>query len=182
DLALMAGGGHAVTAGATVKRWNLADGQMLREFPVSESRARALAVRSDEQQLVGADDGGKLYFWNPNDGSVLLQFKAPAPVLGLGFAPDNQKLAAVGEDNRVRCFDPGDGSQGHEIAGEKPVHTAVFTRDSRKTLIGGDEDAAQLWAYVSPTAGRTLTGHGAPVYAVAVSPDGRFIVSASGDQ
>lgn len=181
DLALMAGGAHAVTAGASVKRWNLGDGQLLREFPAGEARYRALAVRTDETQLAASDAGGKLSIWNPNDGLQILQFKTASPIHGLGYSPDNLRLIAMCEDQHIRFYNPLDGLSIHEIASEKPVHAAVFTRDARRAISVGD-DGARLWAFVSPDAVRVLGGHGAPVYAAAVSPDGRWIVSASGDQ
>jgi WD40 repeat protein len=182
DLVLMAGGAHAVTAGAAVRRWSLGDGQLIREFAGSEAPLRALAVRADDQQLAAAGRDAKLYLWNAGDGTLSTQFKTPAPMRSLAYSPDNLKLIAACEDDHIRFFNPAGGEQIQEIVSGTALHQAIFTRDGRRVISVGDEGAARLWAFVSPEAVRTLAGHGGPVYGAAVSPDGRLIVSASGDQ
>jgi WD40 repeat protein len=62
------------------------------------------------------------------------------------------------------------------------VRSAAFATDNTRVIAADDSGNVQLWKYASPTAVRTLAGHGGRVYAVSYSPDGKQIASASADQ
>lgn len=209
DLALAAGGAQAVTAGRSgVKQWNLADGALLRKFGAEEQSATeaptaqtataqaqpaarpqqsedaveflSVAVRGDNQQMVAADAQQRLTWWNLANGEQTALVELPAPVGRLRYSGDNQKLVAVCADDHLRFFDPADGAPTYELSSDQPLASVAFTTDSRTVLTGGAE--LRQWLYASPTAIRTLTGHGGSVYSAAFSPDGRTIASTSADQ
>jgi len=212
DLALANSGGQAVTAGkGGLKQWNLADGSLLREFGVvkptmAETAAAAakaaaagdapasdepmnaeappqylsVAVRGDNQQVASCDANKQLSLWNLADGERTIQFELPAAAEYLAYSPDNQKLVAVCADQKLRFFNPADGVLTYELTSETPLQGVAFTTDNRTVLTGGD--ALRQWLYASPTAVRTMTGHGGSVYGVTFSRDGRWIASTSADQ
>jgi WD40 repeat protein len=62
-----------------------------------------------------------------------------------------------------------------------PLAAARFVPSGREIVTGSDK-LAHVWAYASPTATATLTGHQGPVYSLATSLDGKLVASASGDQ
>lgn len=182
DLALANGGTQAITVEADgVKHWNLANGTLLRKLEGGESPYLCAAVRNDNQQLIAADSEKNVYLWNLSNGQLTTKFKSTAVVKGLSYSPDNNKIVAACDDNRLRFYSPTDGSLTYELISDKPVEAAVFTTDSRGVLTGGEKEMKQ-WTYASPTAVRTLTGHGGRVYGTTYSADGRWIASASADQ
>lgn len=201
DLALAGGGAQAVTAAKDgVKQWNLGDGNLQREFelptPVSNvdlvanvaeatpeekvvTEALAVAVAGNTQ-LSAVDIEGNLIVWNLANGQVLAQNQIDVETQTLRYSPDNLKLVAVGRDDHLRFYDPADASLTYELTSEKRLFAAAFTRDSRTVLTGGGQ--LRQWRYASPTAIRTLAGHGGPVLGLTYSPSGRWIASASADQ
>ncbi len=201
DLALANNGAQAVTAGKEgVKQWNLAAGNLLREFelptaidatapkpmadmPVPEEKVQiefhSVAVAGNTQ-LAAVDVHQNLVVWNLGNGQVLAQDKTEATVHRLRYSPDSQKLVAVCQDDHLRFYNPADAQLTFDLASDKPLVGVVFTIDSRTVLTGGE--LLQQWRYASPTASRTLTGHGGPVLGLTFSPTGRWIASASADQ
>jgi WD40 repeat protein len=181
-LALANAGTQAITVEADgVKHWNLANGSLIRKLEGGESAYLCAAVRNDNQQLIAADSEKNVYLWNLANGQLTTKFKSTAVVKGLSYSPDNNKIVAACDDNRLRFYSPTDGSLTYELISDKPVEAAVFTTDSRGVLTGGEKEMKQ-WTYASPTAVRTLTGHGGRVYGTTYSADGRWIASASADQ
>ncbi len=200
DMTLASAGAQVVTAaGEGVKQWTLATGALVRMFeqpqpPSSSDEAVvpavqepkpptpyvAVATRADNAQLAAVDHKNNLLIWNPANGQVIANNKLPTPVKRLAYSRDNQKLVAVGEDDRLRFYNPADAELTYELTSDKPLRGIAFSADSRTVLTGGE--ALREWRYASPTAVRTLTGHGGPVLGVAYSPSGRWIASASADQ
>jgi cytochrome c len=60
------------------------------------------------------------------------------------------------------------------------VNAAIFLKDGRLATSGEDARIA-IWRPGEPTPGTALEGHSAPVVALAVSPDGAMLASASWD-
>jgi WD40 repeat protein len=198
DLALANGGAQALTAGpGGVKQWNLADGSLLRNFSASAAVAGAeepaasaeqtaaveflsVAVRGDNQQVVAADVRQRLAFWNLANGEQTSLVELAAAAQRVRYSLDNQKLVAVCADDHLRFFNPADAAPTYEVASDQALTGVAFNTDHRTVLTGGAE--LRQWQYASPTAIRTLTGHGGSVYSATFSPDGRWIASTSADQ
>lgn len=156
--------------------------------PFSVGVISAMAVRRDMLQLTAAvrvTEGdlvtGKLLVWNVANGELLRSVDTPSPVVRVDYSADNLKLVTVGNDKTVRVLGATDGDLHQEIASVAEVQVAAFAPDSRSLMIAGVEQTLHTWRYVSPTAVRTLTGHGAGVYSVKFSPDGSQVVSCSLD-
>jgi WD40 repeat protein len=181
DLALAAGGSQAVTAGATgVQHWNLADGNLLRKFNAEEGEFLTVAVRGDNQQLIAADADNRLVFWNLAGGEPTAIVELAAAARLARYSPDNQKIVVACADDHLRFFNPTDGKPTYELTSDTPLAGLTFAADNRTVLTAGNE--LRQWLYASPTAIRTLTGHGGSVYSVTYSQDGRWIASTSADQ
>lgn len=187
DVALFAGGGQVITGGADqrVAAWNTGNGQLIREFS-GAGDVRAVAVRNDNQRLATAA-GNQIFIWNPNDGSRLAELSGPEDVQALAFSPDNQKLAAAGR-TEVRIYGPPmPPQQGVELvlhqqtAAESPFTELAFAADNRRLYGTHESGHVSEWAYAAPAPVRQFN-HGGAVYGVAMSADGKTIVSCSADQ
>lgn len=157
--------------------------------PIPAGVLSGLTVRRDMQQLTASEvvasaDGAataRLLTWNLANAELLQTTRIPAPVSRVGYSADNLKLVTTGADDTVRVYSAVDLQSQQEIASTGPVRAAQFSPDSRMLLIGGEDQTLHSWRYVSPTAVRTLTGHGGGVYAVKFTPDGTRLVSCSVD-
>ena len=156
--------------------------------PFSAGVLTGLAVRRDLLQLTAAatvGEGetatGKLLVWNVANAQLLQTIPVPTPVRRIDYSADNLKLVVTGSDQTVRVFGTVEGELQQEVPSLEAARVAVFSPDSRTLLIGGEEKTLHTWRYVSPTAVRTLTGHGGGVYSVKFTPDGARIASCSVD-
>lgn len=220
DLALLSGGGQAVTCGADGRTvmWNVGNGQKGREFelPVGrianpstvgrianpsapkegsnnsgdgriENPSCALAVRNDNARLAAAATDGAVRIWNPGDGSLLAELDGPPHIAALAFSPDNQKLAVCGQNELFIFGPPAPPRSGVEwtlhqqVAAESPFTDILFAPDNRRLFASHATGHVSEWLYAAPAPLRQFN-HGGPVYGVAISGDGRTIVSCSGDQ
>ncbi len=180
DLALTGAGAQAVTAGSEgVKQWNLADGNLLRTFNPEPGAFVSVAVRGDNQQVIAGDADSKLHFWNAA-GELAAKVTLPALANRVRYSADNLKIVALCADEHLRFFDPADATPTYELTSDKPLTGVTFAADNRTVLTGGEE--FRQWLYASPTAVRTLSGHGGSVYSATFSRDGRWIASTSADQ
>ncbi len=158
------------------------------EGPFSAGALTSLTVRRDLQQLTAAvtvGEGetarGKLLVWNLANAELLQTIPLPTPTQRIDYSADNLKLLVGGTDKTVRVYGTAEGDLQQEVPSAENVRVAIFSPDSRNLLLGGDEQTLHSWRYVSPTAVRTLTGHGGGVYAVKYTPDGARIASCSVD-
>jgi WD40 repeat protein len=142
----------------------------------------ALAVTVDGTQLCAVDDSGQAAVFNVADASVVSEFLVPAKVNLVQFSPDKSKLVVAAEDNHLRFYNPVDGASLYELTSEQTLSALTFDSDNRRVITGADDGTVNLWAYASPTAVRTLNGHGGSVFGVAFSRDGKRVASASLDQ
>lgn len=138
-------------------------------------------VRADNQQVAAGSESGRVEVWKFNDGAAEFAIRTPSAVRRVAYSPDNQKLAVTGADGHVRIFSAVDGKPLDDIDAKGDVAMACFTPDSRNVVTGGETGLVDVWRYTSPTAVRTLTGHGGGVYGLHFSPDGTRLASCSAD-
>jgi WD40 repeat protein len=121
----------------------------------------------------------------------LQTLEVPGAVTSLAFSPDNQKLAVATKDKALMIFGPPlppmNAQPGNELIlhqralAENMLTRIVFDRDNRSVWATDDGGHINQWAYASPVQTRQFN-HGGPVYGVAVSGDGKTVVSCSTDQ
>jgi WD40 repeat protein len=149
----------------------------------------------DSTRLAGADERGALRIWSLTDGGSLAVkgLAAPADVTGVTWSPQGDRLFVSGHaDGAVWEADSATGET-HSLSGAhtkadiavlavldvdwSPDRTLIVT--SRSTGWGSN---VRIFRSGSARLERALTGHGSQVYAVAWSPDGRYIATGSADR
>jgi WD40 repeat protein len=106
----------------------------------------------------------------------------PVPVMRIAFSPDGHTIAAVSDHLELFNADTGTSIRSIRVGATKvtALGALVYSPDSHRIVTGGE--AVQLWnADTGAQLGATMSGHTAPVFGAAFSPDGRQIATASLD-
>jgi WD40 repeat protein len=129
-----------------------------------------LAIGGTELEIL--DPSGKLL--KDND-SYLYGVKC------LAFSPDGKRLAvATGMEKRLELWDTEALLETGSVKDTDWVNCVTFTPDGKYVLTGGT--AVKVWDPASGACLKTFEGHADEIYSVAVSPDGKYIASASNDK
>jgi WD40 repeat protein len=158
--------------------------------------ATALAYSPGANILATGGDDGKLRFWNlatdQQSGStiVLSRSTIQRTVTGLAFGPAGRLLATGDTDGSLRLWDVATRRQEGQATFGRGVRLfeVAFSPGGRLVAVALSDGTARLWDVVThqqagaPIAGASKISTGAPgstVTAVAFSPDGRILATAS---
>ncbi|MEQ9410081.1 MAG: WD40 repeat domain-containing protein [Fuerstiella sp.] len=193
DMAVVANGSQVITCSADqrIVMSNVNNGQVVRVFEGHRGAPTALAVRFDNQRVAAGTSAGELLIWNAGDAKLLQTLNLGSPVRCLAWSHDHQKLVVAMDKGPLQIFGPpmtakarqsGVELSRHQIQQtESPVTCVTFAKDDQSVWSGHDDGLVHQWTYASPTQIRQFN-HGGAVYGVAITSDGRTIVSGSADR
>jgi WD40 repeat protein len=98
----------------------------------------------------------------------------------IGFSPDGKTIATGGYSIRVRFFDPVTGKEisAFAVPPDRPAIRAVFTSDGKHVVfLHDDMRTLSHWNLATGTEVCRFVGHSSPVDAMAVSPDGKLLIT-----
>lgn len=172
-----------VTAGAdqTLRIWDNATGDLLRTIELGGSPVTALAVRG-QRALTGHLDG-TLQLWSLTEGEKIAQLQRNrASVWSVAFMGEPDKFLASSHDWAVSVWDIRAGqSPVISIDAHENAVQAVAYSPRGVLASGGADRLVKLWDASTGELLRTYRGHRDFVSAVAFSPDGTLLASASHD-
>jgi len=193
DMDLYTGGNQILTChgGSQVVMSDFNTGQPVRVFEGTTGALRAVASRADNQRIAAGTDSGKVGIWNAGNAELLQTLDVSGAVTALVWSRDNQKLAVATDQSLLYFFGPPlpplspqpgrDLVEHQQTATPAVANRLVFATNNRSLWATHADGHVAQWAYASPIQLRQFN-HGGPVYAVAISRDGRTIVSGSNDR
>jgi sugar lactone lactonase YvrE len=188
--------GRFVFAGAqdeNVYRFELATGTKT-IMTGHESWIAALAVTPDGATLISGGCDDTLRWWpaaaeNPAAARVLKAHDGW--VRAVAVSPDGTLVASGGNDRRARLWKTDDGSPVRDLPGaERDIYSLVFTADGTSLLAGDLDGKIHQWTVATGERTRALEAPGLHLYeggqqvhyggvrALALSPDGQWLVAA----
>lgn len=105
-----------------------------------------------------------------------------ARLWGLAVSADDEYVASAGEDKTIRVWSMADGKPVVTIDDGVAVSTRLSFDAGGKLAFVGADHRVRLYDVEQRRETQSLVGHTAVVWAVAFSPDGRFLVTGSEDK
>ena len=191
----------AGSANGTIDIWDLDTGALLRTLRGHTGRVAAVAAAAVPQWLVSGGEDGAVRQWNASTGDALHAAPEahPAGVGCVAVAPGAAAVVTGGADGAVAVWDARSWGRPGVVETGAAVDAVAVSRappdsDASGTTIvvvgggagpGAGAGAARfpvsVWDAGSGALRQALSGHSAPVRALAVSSDGTRIVSAAAD-
>jgi len=179
--------------------WNQQTGELIRTLSGHHNAVRSLAISASGQRLVSssADD---VKVWDLEQGTLLYRLPAEAStVWSVAISPDEQTLVSGRDDGIIEVRQLESCQMLYRRNGGQRVWSVAFMPDGKSFFSGGSDRAAsgsekyaiRQWDLTTGEViqtfsgqaqeGQAQEGHNEDVRSVAVSADGRTLVSGSGD-
>ncbi|RZM79573.1 substrate-binding domain-containing protein [Leptolyngbya iicbica] len=176
------GGVISATQTGTWQRWDATGNPVGEPVAGHAGTVHDTALSTDGSTLITAGDDGTIRLWNLADGT-----QRGEPITGhqgavrsLAVLPDGRFFSG-GADGTVRQWAADGTNIGEPLTVSGPV-TAIATNAAGNSIVVGDETGAlQYLSGDGVPVGEPLTDVGAPVEALALSPDGQQLVVSAGD-
>ncbi|HPA18596.1 MAG TPA: protein kinase [Verrucomicrobiae bacterium] len=157
-----------------IQFWDVATGRCARVLDKQTDKANSFAFSPDGRLVLSASLDDALRLWEIASGQCLRVFKAhtdpgsPTPVslesyLAQTESVDQMRLRI---SQKVVC---------------RRADSLAFSPDAQFAVSGHYDKVVRLWELATAKCLRTFEGHENPVYSVAFSPDGHYILSGSAE-
>ena len=163
------------------------------QFPVHDRLINALVISPDGRRVLTGGQGSTIRLWDL-DTRQSRNFDSEIPeIRSLAFSPDGKLALCGGDDAVVRLLDLESGER-RELRGHKEfVMSVVFSPRSKRAYAAGGmvwrdarlsdatDFAVRVWDLENGDQRQHLEGHKGAVRSLAVSSDGRYVLSGGND-
>jgi WD40 repeat protein len=168
----------------TLRIWDLAIGQVLRELQAHPGGVLSVAVTPDGVSAISGGMDGKIRIWDLNRGEEKITIRAHAqPVGALVVTLNGDFIISGSDDHNIRVWETFSGERIHEFSGHtEPVRALALTPDGRALISGSWDNTVRIWDLDNGQQLHVLKGHTGWVRSIAVSPDGYNALSSGWDR
>jgi WD40 repeat protein len=176
-------------SGLALRQWSLATGRETAYLPSPDGEAWSLAFTQDSKRIVCGCWDSRLRLVDAGNMRPIREYIGHEQVVsGVAVTSDAQRIISGSWDQTIRVWNVDDGSQMHCMTGRDGWVSGVACSSTGERIVSSHHslEAANspvvLW---DGTTGRELTRHtqhAGPVLGVAMTPDGRTVISGGDDK
>ncbi|MGE5656038.1 MAG: protein kinase domain-containing protein [Actinomycetota bacterium] len=166
----------------TIKIWDVATGNLIRNFTGDGSAIWSVAYNSNGTQLASGTSYWRILLWDLKTGQLIRTVEHNGAVWSVAISQDGKILASASGDKTVKVWNLETGNLIYSLADHSDYVYSVALSPDGKLLVSGSKD--KTITIVEVETGRllkTLEGHSDQVRSVAISADGKTLVSGSYD-
>jgi len=169
--------------------WNVITGKKIRKFPVGKTSVTSVAFSPNGKIFITGDRRGGVKLWDVASGQIVntlkekdMRMSSHNIVYSVAFSPDGLYAVAVGDFGAPRLWEVSTGKIVGKFHGGLVFNSVVFSPDGQFILTDGARGTCTLWEIAT---GKKVIDFGGKSIAeevsqVALSPDGKFILSRAG--
>jgi WD40 repeat protein len=165
----------------SIKVINLDTGNVKWNKRCHAGEIRTISISPDGKFVLTGSNDKTLKLWELDTGMEKLTLTGHVDeVLTTVITPNGQTAMSASKDGKVIVWDLNSGGQKFSLPGSYPL---AISPDGRLAVIGKSHLAKNVLKVINLTSGNEmgeLTGHVGPVNGLAISPDGRWVISAAG--
>jgi eukaryotic-like serine/threonine-protein kinase len=170
--------------GQPLRVWNAATGETLLTYKEHTFSVKAVAWLPDGSQIASGSVDTTVHIWDAQSGTTMHVCCHGSTVRSVAWSPDGSQIASAGADGYIRIWDASNGKNifSYPAADNQWVRAIAWSFDGNHiaSIVSGDK-TVQVW---DATTGEKIATyrHSGAVKALAWSPVGNYIASASGDK
>jgi uncharacterized protein YjbI with pentapeptide repeats len=174
--------------GGKLNLLKLSDGKIIRRFDGHKGTIRTITVHPNAKIAASGADDKTIRLWNIGTGAGIGVLKGHTKkVLSLAFSGDGKFLLSGSADGTARVWDVSKQKSTMTYKAHKGEVGAIVTLPGKPIALSAsasakDRSIIRVWNYVNSVPLGNLSGHRAPIFALAVSSDGTKLVSGSKDK
>jgi WD40 repeat protein len=184
---------------SSLKIWDVASGKETGEIKGPEGVPMSAVAFAPDGKVLAFGAVNNVHLCEPDTGKELRQIKVPDGVASLVFAPDGKALAVRGRSQQVRLWDTETGKELYQLGETAPVQPGgavafvlvasaapetrnlAFSPDGKR-IATASGSTVRLWDAATGKELPLTDGHQGALTAVALSADGKTVVSWGADR
>ncbi|HEX2915392.1 MAG TPA: WD40 repeat domain-containing protein [Chloroflexia bacterium] len=174
--------------GSQTQLWDVASGQLQTTLESQGRFGYQMSFRPDGQTLLTGGDS--ITNWKLDSGQIDFNIeKNYSQVEALALSPDKARVATATNGGEVKLWNSADGKLQTVLKANQntELKSVGFSPDGKLVAAAGgnehyNENHVKVWEVASGKEVVTISGHSGPVEALAFSPDGKSLFSASSDR
>ena len=171
----------------SVKTWEVETGKEVRTFAGHTETVYGVAFSPDGKTLVSGGGDKNVHVWEVDTGkpkfNMVNMVGGNSMITAVAFSPDGKYFATTEGNGFATVWNAANGNKQWSTQISKlALNAVVFTADSKRVIVAGAENIIWILDSADYVERDKFTGHTDPINCLAISKDGKTLVSGGKDK